>query len=366
MTTYTPAASGEYITAGNDARIFLSLPLPQLQLAVNMLLFLSLSLASCAFATRIVKRAPDNVPEFVVKYAPIVYLHSEDPYKPSDIAAQLANTEPKVKFEVVGNGPYTLDNLADLNALGGKDVYLTSKVKADLKPEYFHGVLPDSDGKTDGAVSCAIIVNDHGDGTVDAFYFYFDAFDRGPLDIGNHVGDWEHSMIRFVNGEPDALWYSQHSNGQAFKYSTVHKYDDGADSLRVSIPRAIMVSNIIKLILPSSPSSTAPTALTQTTPPQELTRTASPTSTCPRASSKTTRTKDHDGIPRCPLIGIHTTTRLKLSLLTTPSKSSPLFVHILSTHTDGAHTGIRSIGFLSLAAGATSNIRTMTRVSRVF
>jgi hypothetical protein len=183
-----------------------------------MLLLSSLSLASCAFATHVVKRAPDNVPPFVVEYAPMVYLYSGDPYRPSDIAAQLSNTEPEVDFKVVTDQLLTLDNLTSLNDLGGENVHLTSKIKPDLSPEYLRGVVP------------------NGDDTVDAFFLYFYAFDRGALDIGDHVGDWEHSMIRFQNGTPDALWYSQHSNGQAFKYSTVHKYDDGAGSLRVSEP----------------------------------------------------------------------------------------------------------------------------------
>jgi hypothetical protein len=30
-------------------------------------------------------------------------------------------------------------------------------------------------------------------------------------------------MIRFKNGEPQAIWYSQHEYGQAFTYDAVHK-----------------------------------------------------------------------------------------------------------------------------------------------
>ena len=33
----------------------------------------------------------------------------------------------------------------------------------------------------------------------------------------------EHNMIRFQNGEPQALWYSQHSGGQAFTYGALEK-----------------------------------------------------------------------------------------------------------------------------------------------
>lgn len=33
-------------------------------------------------------------------------------------------------------------------------------------------------------------------------------------------------MVRFVSGVPQAIWYSQHANGQAFKYATVEKEND--------------------------------------------------------------------------------------------------------------------------------------------
>lgn len=72
---------------------------------------------------------------------------------------------------------------------------------------------PDASGKTDGAVSAAIIVNDRGSGRVDAFYMYFYAFNPGPpvfgQEVNNHVGDWEHTMVRFLDGVPQAVWFSQ-------------------------------------------------------------------------------------------------------------------------------------------------------------
>lgn len=33
----------------------------------------------------------------------------------------------------------------------------------------------------------------------------------------------EHNMIRFKNGEPQAIWYSQHEYGAAFTYDAVNK-----------------------------------------------------------------------------------------------------------------------------------------------
>lgn len=50
------------------------------------------------------------------------------------------------------------------------------------------------------------------------------------LRLTHEVKDWEHNMIRFEKGKPTAIWYSQHSNGEAFTYAAVSK-----SGLRVSI-----------------------------------------------------------------------------------------------------------------------------------
>ena len=46
------------------------------------------------------------------------------------------------------------------------------------------------------------------------------------LRYGNHVGDWEHSMVRFVNGVPDTVFFSAHTGGFAYKYSALEKDGD--------------------------------------------------------------------------------------------------------------------------------------------
>ncbi|MCJ1312797.1 hypothetical protein MMC25_006473 [Agyrium rufum] len=171
------------------------------------------------------------IPSYVITYAPIVYLDTQEKYFPSDIGAQLPNTVPEVNFtKLTGYAtPLTLNSLNELNADGGKSVYLTSTsdITKSPAPAYLNGVVPDSSGKTNGAVSCAIIVNDHGSGHVDAFYMYFYAYNEGNTvlgqEIGDHVGDWEHNMIRFLNGVPQQVWYSQHNNGEAFTYGCLNK-----------------------------------------------------------------------------------------------------------------------------------------------
>lgn len=124
----------------------------------------------------------------------------------------------------------TLNNLDSLNSLGGSGVYLTSLDDITQNPAWLNGVAPDGSGKTNGAQSCAVIVNDHGTSTVDAFYMYFYAYNEGNTvlgqEFGDHVGDWEHNMVRFENGVPTAVWYSQHSNGEAFTYACLEKEGD--------------------------------------------------------------------------------------------------------------------------------------------
>ncbi|KAK4609399.1 Putative vacuolar protein sorting-associated protein TDA6 [Fulvia fulva] len=209
-----------------------------------MLSLALLSLALTATAAPLEPRqAPSNVPDFVVKFAPIAYLHTEEKYNPSDISTQLFNTHPAINrtTTTAGPNPLTLDNLNNLNTIansgspGGEDIFLTSNADptTDPRPEYLYGVLPDAQGKTNGATSSAVITVQKGGGILDAFYFYFYAFDFGGvyfgLNVGNHVGDWEHTMVRFVAGVPQAIWYSQHSRGQAFTYQATKK---GADGVR--------------------------------------------------------------------------------------------------------------------------------------
>ncbi|KAH6688823.1 hypothetical protein BKA61DRAFT_304670 [Leptodontidium sp. MPI-SDFR-AT-0119] len=170
------------------------------------------------------------IPEFVLEYAPYVYLHRDDSYYPSDMAKHLENTYPSINFTAVEGGPHplTLDNLNELNELGGENIFLSSTEDVVTLPKFLHGQEPDPiTYRTDNAKSCVVIVVDKGNGLIDAFYMYWYTFNDGPSaighQVGNHLGDWEHNMVRFQNGTPTAVWYSQHEFGFAFTYSTVQK-----------------------------------------------------------------------------------------------------------------------------------------------
>lgn len=39
--------------------------------------------------------------------------------------------------------------------------------------------------------------------------------------IGDHVGDWEHTMIRYIDKVPTYVYFSQNDRGTAYHYSAL-------------------------------------------------------------------------------------------------------------------------------------------------
>ncbi|XP_014557817.1 hypothetical protein COCVIDRAFT_25620 [Bipolaris victoriae FI3] len=80
-------------------------------------------------------------------------------------------------------------------------------------------------GRSDAPVP--LVVVDKGDGVVDAFWFFFYSYNLGNavfnVRFGNHVGDWEHTVVRFHHGEPKAVFFSEHSFGEAYAWDAVEK-----------------------------------------------------------------------------------------------------------------------------------------------
>lgn len=102
-----------------------------------------------------------------------------------------------------------------------------TKVHQQLKRSRSAG---DNTGKLRGGRSDApavLITVNKGHGIVDAFWFFFYSFNLGNVVLnvrfGNHVGDWEHTAIRFQYGEPKAVFFSEHNFGSAYSYDAVEK-----------------------------------------------------------------------------------------------------------------------------------------------
>ena len=94
----------------------------------------------------------------------------------------------------------------------------TQKGKSPLKRQIVGG--------RSNAPAVLIVVN-KGNGIVDAFWFFFYSFNLGNkvlnIRFGNHVGDWEHTMVRFQHGKPKAVYFSEHNFGSAYSYDAVEK-----------------------------------------------------------------------------------------------------------------------------------------------
>ncbi|KAK1546280.1 vacuolar protein sorting-associated protein 62 [Colletotrichum paranaense] len=187
-------------------------------------------------------------PDYVIQHAPIIWLHSDDPYMPSDLLTHIQHTFPALDGKPIPDIPnLDLDNLETLNKFGD-EVALTSNDDPLSYPEWIHGTTPDADGRINNATPCVVVLVEKGERDLDAFYFYFYSFNEGMnisqvlepfnrmvkgekvqsgMHFGDHVGDWEHNMIRFQDGKPTGIYYSQHVDGASFKWddSTLTKTD---------------------------------------------------------------------------------------------------------------------------------------------
>jgi hypothetical protein len=141
-------------------------------------IFLSSLLVYLVVLVVVVNAAPakrnGNFPDFVLRYAPLSYLHSKEQYWQSDVTAHLPKVIPQVKFAAVG-GPPTLQTLSTL----ANNVYLTAVDDALAhSSEFFRSTA----GKPTNGISAApatIIVVEKPGGITDAFYFYFYSFNYG-------------------------------------------------------------------------------------------------------------------------------------------------------------------------------------------
>ncbi|KAF4637862.1 hypothetical protein G7Y89_g216 [Cudoniella acicularis] len=97
--------------------------------------------------------------------------------------------------------------------------------RSELKVRRRSPALP-APGGYSPAPAILVLVN-KGNGVLDAFWFYFYSYNLGTtvfnIRFGNHIGDWEHSLIRFQNGVPKAVFFSAHSGGLAYSYNAVEK-----------------------------------------------------------------------------------------------------------------------------------------------
>lgn len=246
------------------------------------------------------RRVLKEVPDYVLRHAPLVHLYSGEQFWPSDIREHVQHMEVIVDEELVNvtGDKLTLDNLDRLNKLEGV-VTLHSLDDVETRPVWLHshdnipnpfdgdddgdegdgtlggappphgertswfdvnkdrplhriadprprgyraqqpmvsqtwqdarlqrrGHKPDDDGYS--RAPAVLVLVDKGSGVVDAFWFFFYSYNLGQtvlgIRFGNHVGDWEHCMVRFEHGVPRGIFFSEHEGGQAYAWQAVEK-----------------------------------------------------------------------------------------------------------------------------------------------
>ncbi|KAI0134563.1 vacuolar protein sorting-associated protein [Xylariales sp. AK1849] len=267
-----------------------------------------------------------EIPDYVLKYAPLVHLYSGENFWPSDIADHIKHMTP-----YSDDSKLNMSDPLNLRALHGLDsekgfVYLKSNDDVESRPDWLHsngniptpfdddfdddqeneevttseGSRPLSESTTwyevdrdhplrrisdprrrpsrhrlpkagftrEGTRSApggrrpvpptpqhkpdqegyskapaTLVLVDKGSGIVDAFWFFFYAYNLGQtvlgIRFGNHVGDWEHAMVRFEAGVPKAIFFSEHEGGQAYAYNAVEKRGNVTEAQRPVIYSAV-------------------------------------------------------------------------------------------------------------------------------
>ena len=209
-------------------------------------------------------RVEHEVPQYVLDFAPLVHLYSEEQFWPCDIKDHLLHVTPELNYSPIeGLPPLNLSNLDLLNRLEkGRDVFLTSNDNVEDRPDWLGGQVNIPDDYTDDskhygsdtqAISpkfrtlsrgghsdapAVLVTINKGDGIVDAFWFFFYSYNLGNVvfnvRFGNHIGDWEHTLVRFQHGKPKIVFVSEHFFGSAYSYSAVEKIGK-----RVSMKRSL-------------------------------------------------------------------------------------------------------------------------------
>ncbi|KAI4231991.1 MAG: hypothetical protein LQ352_008373, partial [Teloschistes flavicans] len=211
------------------------------------------------------EKGPANeIPQYVLDYAPLVHLYSGEKFWPCDMAEHLEHVTPYLNYTQIRatSEHLNLTNLDELNQYSsGRFVYLTSDDNVEARPDWLGGEknipdTPDEDGtrresvgnrnnpyqrpftspqKEEGhpilggrsSAPAVLITVDKPNNITDAFWFFFYSYNLGNLvfniRFGNHIGDWEHTLVRFQHGKPTHVFVSEHYFGQAYTYDAVEK-----------------------------------------------------------------------------------------------------------------------------------------------
>ena len=175
---------------------------------------------------------PEQKPDWLSGEKNIPALPGEDKELREDpiewVEKQTQTTGQLRNEEAVQEGWYEAGKGGPLQKRGNsRESYRPTRERNNVRLRSFRGLPnPHTKGGRSDAPAVLVVV-DKGDGIIDAFWFYFYSFNLGNVVLnvrfGNHVGDWEHSLVRFQHGKPKAVFFSEHNFGEAYSYDAVEK-----------------------------------------------------------------------------------------------------------------------------------------------
>ena len=212
-----------------------------------------------------------TIPDYVYAHAPLVHLHVEEKYWPGDMQEHLDHVTPKLNYTAISSHSPQLELLDSLNEWErGWSVFLTSNDNPEERPPWLGGEenipnpyvedqtnIDEQETSHDQAHSnqwflssapdphiapseakhlrpgyspapAVLVVVEKPNNITDAFWFFFYSFNLGNtvfnVRFGNHVGDWEHTLIRFQNGKPIEAFLSEHNFGSSYTFQALEKH----------------------------------------------------------------------------------------------------------------------------------------------
>jgi len=169
--------------------------------------------------------------QLVEDWAPLVWLHSEEPFYPSTAEFHLENVQVNNENDELVQSNPTLDGIVTGPETGGYHLNTMEPMSC------VNCFQPFFSGQSLNESKVYTFVTEHEDdcSTVDVSYTFFYPFNYGKdvcvgleefgicfgevRTFGNHVGDWEKMSIRFQNGFPLRAYLDVHNFGAWYDWN---------------------------------------------------------------------------------------------------------------------------------------------------
>ncbi len=151
-----------------------------------------------------------------IQYAPRIWLHGDEYYFPSSVEFFQANTHVEGNH-LVTNESLGCDSCTDPAFLDGQR---PNQVHVPMYAELVRRTQNGQPTNITDIIYWAFFPYNNGKRVCIGAYVDGIGCIGGYSTFGNHVGDWEHMTLRFVDGRPHQVYLSQHSEGQTLFFGS--------------------------------------------------------------------------------------------------------------------------------------------------